>query len=91
MQSICAVHVSVHHLLMKPNYSESKSYTGGVLISQWNKLSTAEQKVSLSKDWYLYYSFRNPETNKLVRQSIIKGGVKQCKSKEELLTILESL
>ncbi|MCW2119747.1 hypothetical protein [Flavobacterium sp. 7A] len=68
MQSISlllrAVHVSVHDLPMKPNHNKPKFYTGGVDILRWNKLSKAEQKEALSKEWYLYFSFRNPETTK---------------------------
>ena len=95
MQSISlllrAVHVSVHDLPMKPNYSDPKIYTGGIQISQWNKLSKVEQNQALSKEWYVYYSFRDPKTNKKVRQPNIKGGANYHKSKNERLLFLESL
>ncbi|MFY7741576.1 MAG: tyrosine-type recombinase/integrase [Flavobacterium sp.] len=66
---------------MKPNYSEPKIYTGGVDINKWNKLSKEEQKAALEKDWYIYYSFRNPKTGKLERQNNFKGGINRSKSK----------
>lgn len=86
-----AVHVSVHDLPMKLNYNTPKFYTGGVDVSKWNKLSKEEQKEALSKEWYLYYSFRNPDTKKLVRQNNIKGGINLFKTKEERLECLELL
>ncbi|TDE07830.1 tyrosine-type recombinase/integrase [Flavobacterium sandaracinum] len=95
MQSISlllrAVHVSVHDLPMKLNYNTPKLYTGGIDISRWNKLSKAEQKEALSKEWYLYYSFRDSKTKKLVRQSNIKAGVNLLKTKEERVECLEIL
>ena len=86
-----AVHVSVHDLPMKLNYNTPKFYTGGVDVSKWNKLSKEEQKKALSKEWYMYFSFRNPDTKKLVRQSNIKAGVNLLKTKEERLECLELL
>ncbi|OAB28787.1 Site-specific recombinase XerD [Flavobacterium fryxellicola] len=86
-----AVHVSVHDLPMKLNYNTPKFYTGGIDISQWNRLSKTEQKEALSKEWYLYYSFRNPDTKKLVRRNNIKAGVNLLKTKEERLKCLEIL
>ncbi|WP_188224802.1 hypothetical protein [Aestuariibaculum marinum] len=50
---------------MKINYSEPKFYTGGVDVNQWSKLSKKEQKEALEKEWYVYYTFRNPKTGKL--------------------------
>jgi hypothetical protein len=35
---------------MKLNFSEPKIFTGGVAISEWSKLSKAEQKIALDKD-----------------------------------------
>lgn len=74
------VHENVHVFKMKPNYSEPKIYTGGVDINKWNKLSKEEQKAALEKDWYIYYSFRNPKTGKLERQNNFKGGINRSKS-----------
>ena len=61
------VHENVHDFPMKLNYSEPKIYTGGVDINTWSKLPKASQKAALNKHWYMYYSFRNPQTGKLVR------------------------
>lgn len=83
------VHVIVHDLPMKINYSEPKIYTGGVDIKLWNKLSNKEKTAALNKDWYVYFSFRNPETGKLERQTNIKHGANKLKSKEERLKHLE--
>jgi len=55
------VHETVHDLSMKLNFSEPKIYTGGVQITDWHKCSKAEQKQALAKDWYIYYSFRDPD------------------------------
>jgi len=40
-------HVLEHDLLMKKNFSNPKIYTA---------------KGNLAKRWYVYFSFRNPET-----------------------------
>ena len=69
---LLAVHDTVHDLPMKTNYSEPKIFTGKVDVSKWNKLSKQEQNEAISKDWYVYYSFRNPKTGKLVRQNKYK-------------------
>ncbi|MEO8255663.1 MAG: tyrosine-type recombinase/integrase [Flavobacterium sp.] len=45
----------------------------------------------LSKRWYVYYSFRNPQTNKLERQTPIYSGVNQfklLKERKEAIKIL---
>jgi len=72
------VHEKVHDFPMEYDFAEPKLYTGGVDINYWSKLTKAEQKEALEKDWYVYYSFRNPNTGKLVRQQNIKGGIKFC-------------
>jgi hypothetical protein len=45
----------------------------------------------LSKDWYVYFSFRNPENNRLTRQSNIKAGVNRHKTKEERIEFLKTI
>jgi hypothetical protein len=60
-----AVHVTVHDLPMKTNYSEPKIFTGSVEFSQWNKFSKQVQQEAISKDWYVYFSFRNPKTGEV--------------------------
>ena len=83
------VHTIVHTFPMKNNFSKPKIYTGGLDISLWNKLSKAEKELALSKDWYVYFKFRNPVTGKLTRQSNIKSGVNRLKTKEDRMIMLE--
>jgi integrase len=89
------VHDKVHDSAMKLNYSKPKIFTGGVNISAWSKLSAKDKKAALSKSWYIYYSFRNPTTGKLERQTNIKAGVNLYKDKKSryhiLLKLKESL
>lgn len=83
------VHTIVHTFPMKNAFSKPKIYTGGVDISQWRKLSKSEKELALSKDWYVYFKYRNPATGKLTRQSNIKAGVNRLKSMEERINMLE--
>uniref|UniRef100_UPI00404AA7B1 hypothetical protein n=1 Tax=Flavobacterium sp. TaxID=239 RepID=UPI00404AA7B1 len=76
---------------MKTRFSTPKIFTGGVDIRHWNKLSAKEKKEALSKEWFVYYSFRNPKTGKLKRMSNIKGDANKLKSKEERLNYLVSM
>lgn len=86
-----AVHDTVHDFSMKNNYSEPKIFTGGFDISSWSKLASNEKKQALNKPWYVYYSFRNPETGRLVRQTNIKGDVNRYKDKRTRLHLLKVL
>ena len=83
------VHENVHDFPMKVNFSEPKIYTGGVDINSWSKLTKKEQKAALAKPWYVYYSFRNPKTNRLERQTNIKGGVNKYPDKRSRHHILK--
>ncbi|SDH09480.1 tyrosine-type recombinase/integrase [Winogradskyella thalassocola] len=85
------VHDIVHVFPMKSNYSDPKLFTGGVDINSWSKLSKKEKMEALNKDWYIYYSFRNPKTGKLVRQTNIKGGVNRYKDKRTRYHLLKVL
>lgn len=85
------VHDRVHVLPMKLNYSEPKIFTGGVDINGWSKLSPKEKKDALAKSWYVYYSFRNPSTGKLIRQTNIKAGANSYKDKKSRYFILSKL
>ncbi|WP_246160904.1 tyrosine-type recombinase/integrase [Maribacter flavus] len=76
---------------MKINFSEPKIYTGGVDVSRWSTLSRKEQKEALDKRWYVYYSFRNPKTGKMVRQGRIKGGANTFRTKKERYQFLAIL
>mgnify|MGYP000698791752 CR=1 FL=1 len=85
------VHEKVHDTAMELNYSEPKIYTGGVDVNTWSKLSIKEKKQALSKKWYVYYSYRNPKTGKLKRQTNIKAGANFYKDKKSRLHILSKL
>lgn len=76
---------------MKLNFSEPKIYTGGVDISKWSSLSKKDQREAMAKNWYVYYSFRNPKTGKLTRQGQIKGGANKFKTKNERYRFLSVL
>jgi integrase len=58
------------------NYSNPKIYDAGG---------------DLSKRWYIYYSFRNPATKKLVRQTPIYGGINKLKTLSERKTAAKNL
>jgi hypothetical protein len=76
---------------MNLNYSEPKIYTGAVDITEWSRLTKKQQKEALLKDWYVYYSFRDPKTQKLKRQSQIKGGANRFKDKQSRCHILNQM
>ena len=76
---------------MNQPYSEPKIFTGGVDINQWKNLTAKEQKIALSKEWFVYYSFRDPKTGKLKRQSHIKAGANRFKSKRGRFAVLKTL
>jgi len=82
---------SIHLLTMRRNYSEPKIYTGGVDISQWNKLTNGQKREALKKDWFVYYSFRNPKTGKLKRMPYVKAGANRYNTKEERYEFLKTI
>jgi hypothetical protein len=86
---LLAVHDTVHDLPMKTNYSEPKIFTGKVDVSKWNKLSKQEQNEAISKQWYVYYSFRNPQTGKFERQTNVKLDANRIKTAKERLEYLQ--
>ena len=59
---------NAYDLKIMKNYSDPKIYDAGG---------------SLTKRWYVYYSFRNPITKKLVRQTPIYGGINKLKNLSE--------
>ncbi|MGL2994760.1 tyrosine-type recombinase/integrase [Flavobacterium sp. TSSA_36] len=59
---------SAHVLSLKKKYSTPNIY---------------DANGDLSKRWYVYYSFRNPETDKLERQTHIYAGVNKFKTLRE--------
>jgi len=66
-------HVLEHDLQMKKNFSVPKIYNA---------------KGDLKKRWYVYFSFRNPETDKLERMKNIYGKSNNYKTKEDRLSVL---
>lgn len=82
---------SVNLLSMKKNYSEPKISTGGIKISEWNKLSSKQKKEALEKDWFVYYSFRSKIDGKLKRMPFVKAGANRFKTKEERYEYLKTL
>lgn len=62
-----------YDLSVKKNYSTPKIYTANG---------------DLSKRWFVYFSFRNPETGKLKRVTPIYGAASNHMNKEARLTIL---
>jgi integrase len=86
------VNENVNDFTLKPKrkYSDPKIYTGGLDIAKWSKYSKAEQEIALQKNWFVYFSFRNPKTGFLEKQPFIKGGVNHYKTKEERIEILET-
>lgn len=83
-----AVHENVHDYKMIQPYSNPKIYTGGVDILAWTKLSKKQKSDALSKEWYVYYSYRDPKTENLKRQPNIKAGANRYKTKSERLSFL---
>jgi integrase len=69
----------IRHLLTK-EYANAYDLSYKKLYSS---PSIYDAKGDLSKRWYVYYSFRNPETNKLERQTPIYSGVNQFKTIKE--------
>jgi integrase len=89
LKIISKVHGKVHDLRIKKQYSGPYIYTGGVDITQWNKIKKDEREAALKKPWYIYWSFRNPETGKLQRQDNIKGGANEFSTKKERMEVLK--
>ena len=66
-------HDSEHDLSHKKDFSAPKIYTANG---------------DLTKRWYVYFSFRDPETEKLKRQKNIYGNTNTFKNKEDRLALL---
>lgn len=64
---------SAYDLTVKKNYSTPKIYSANG---------------DLSKRWYVYFSFRNPKTNKLKRVTPFYGIANKYKTKEERMEVL---
>ncbi|MEC4005501.1 hypothetical protein OX283_012595 [Flavobacterium sp. SUN052] len=93
------VHDTVHDfhllnykkLLIKKNFSIPKISTGGVVINNWSKFSEQEKKKALSKNWYIYYSYRDSVTGQLTRMPNIKAGANRFKNKTDRYNYLKTL
>ena len=72
-------------------YSEPKISTGGVNITEWKNLTKEQQTKALSKDWFIYFSFRDRNTGKLKRQPHIKAGVNKLKTKTQRMRFLKTM
>lgn len=66
-------HVLEHNLPLKNHFSAPKIYTA---------------KGDLSKRWYVYFSYRNPQTGRLQRLQNIYGKANNHKTKEDRLFVL---
>ncbi|HCE54388.1 MAG TPA: integrase [Lutibacter sp.] len=74
LELLCTEYENVYGLKMKKDYSTPKIYHGG-------------KDYDLTKRWYVYFSFRHPETGKLVRQNPIFAKFNSLyKTKKERLT-----
>ena len=68
-------YANAYVLTAKKNYSEPKIY---------------DASGDLSKRWYVYFSFRNPQTNLLEKQTPIYGGANNFKTKQERYEVLNA-
>lgn len=66
-------YANAYDLTKQKQYSEPKIFVAGG---------------DLSKRWYVYFSFRNPATGKMKRQTPIYGGANRYHTKGERLEIL---
>ena len=92
------VHQTVHQfshlthpaLPLKKKYSTPTIYAGGA-TKPVKKLTMAEKRLALSKDWYIYYKYLDKDTGKLKRMPNIKAGVNRFKTVEERWDYLKIL
>ena len=83
------VHSKVHFLKMK--YSIG-FYTGGGKVKDWADLPDIEKQNKLKKDWYVWWSFRDPKTDLLQRQEPnIKLGINIHKTKSGRLKAMKEI
>ncbi|CAM4175916.1 site-specific integrase [Flavobacterium antarcticum] len=79
---------SIINPMYKRDFSIPKIYSGGLEITNWDSYTFDQQQEALKKDWYIYYSFRNPTTALLKRQNPIKGIANSYKSKKDRFAYL---
>ncbi|WP_223033640.1 tyrosine-type recombinase/integrase [Hanstruepera marina] len=75
-QEYKSAYESAYDLSLKKEFSTPKIYTANN---------------DLSKRWYVYFSYRSPDTGKLKRQTPIYGEANKYKTKEERLAVLTIL
>ncbi len=75
---------------MKKNYTSPKIFSGGKSFDEIKKLTSDEKEALLKKRWYVYYSFRNPETNELKRMTNIMANASQFKTITERFEYLNN-
>ncbi len=68
-------YANAYVLTTKKNYSEPKIY---------------DANGDIAKRWYVYFSFRNPETGLLEKQTPIYGGANNFKTKQERYEVLNA-
>lgn len=68
-------YANAYVLTAKKNYSEPKIY---------------DANGNIAKRWYVYFSFRNPDTGLLVKQTPIYGGANNFKTKQERYEVLNA-
>lgn len=66
--------------LLKNEYANAYDLT---YKKQFSEAKIYDAKCDLSVRWYVYYSFRNPATDKLERQTPVYSGVNQFKTVQE--------
>ena len=68
-------YANAYVLTTKKNYSEPKIY---------------DANGDIAKRWYIYFSFRNPKTGMLEKQTPIYGGANKFKTKQERYEVLNA-
>ena len=66
-------------------------YLGGIKANQYDTLNIIDKNDVMKKSFYVFWSFRNPKTNKLERQNHIKGGANRLKKFSQRLLVLQNI
>lgn len=72
------------------DWTEPKIYTGGVDVQNWDEVTEKERALALSKAWYIRWTYRNPKTGLIERQTNIKAGANRFTNKEDRLKVLNA-
>lgn len=76
------------------HYFVNKKYSTGIykgFKGTWSKLTVKQQKAALKKRWYVRWSYRDPDTNKMTRQKNRYAGVNNFNTHSERMEILKKL